>query len=90
MKSSYEIAMARLEKSRPATPLTDDQKARLAEIDSEIDARIAERRIFLEGELAKADPPSRDEIRRQLASEIARWEEKREEKKDKIRAEARS
>lgn len=88
VKSAYELAMARLEKTQPAIRLTADQKARLAEVDSEIDARIAERRIFLEGQLAKASEGEREQIRRELASELARLEEKREAKKEKIRAEA--
>lgn len=89
MKSAYELAMARLEKSAPTQKLNADQKARLAEVDSEFQAKIAERRLFLEGEIAKAgDPDAREELRRQLALEIARLEERREEKKDKIRGEA--
>jgi len=89
MKSAYELAMSRLEKSAPMAKLTEEQKARIAEIDSEITAKIAEKKVFLEGEIAKAagDPAAQDQIRRQLASEIARLEEKREQKKEAIRAE---
>ncbi|MFZ4716419.1 MAG: hypothetical protein ACOYMT_02620 [Chthoniobacterales bacterium] len=87
MKSAYELAMSRLEKGSPSRPLTEEQKKALAEIDSEQDARIAERRIFLEGEMAKAtgDEHALAELRRQLAGEIALIEEKRESKKKKIR-----
>jgi hypothetical protein len=87
MKSAYELAMSRLEKQDPTRTLSDAQKQQLAEIDSEIDAKIAEKKVFLEGEIAKAagDEPALDELRRQLASEIARLEEKREDKKKKIR-----
>jgi hypothetical protein len=87
MKSAYELAMSRLEKGSPSRPLTEEQKKALAEIDSEQDARIAERRIFLEGEMAKAtgDEHALAELRRQLAGEIALIEEKRESKKEKIR-----
>jgi hypothetical protein len=90
MKSAYELAMSRLEKQAPTRALTEDQKQRLAEVDSEITAKIAERKVFLEGEIRKAagDPLAQDELRRQLALEIARLEEKREEKKQKIRDEA--
>ncbi len=89
MKSAYELAMSRLEKSSPAKSLTDEQKRRLAEVDSEIEARIAERKVFLESEIRKAadDPSAQDELRRQLASEIARLSEKREDRKEKIRSE---
>lgn len=87
MKSAFELAMSRLEKESPTQKLTDDQKLRLAEIDVEITAKIAERKVFLEGEIAKAagDPASEAQLRKQLAMEIARLEEKREDKKKKIR-----
>ncbi len=85
MKSAYELAMSRLEKSAPTVALTDAQKAQIAEIDSEINAKIAEKKIFLEGQMATATPDERDEIRRQLTSELARLEEKREREKEKIR-----
>jgi FKBP-type peptidyl-prolyl cis-trans isomerase 2 len=86
MKSAYELAMSRLEKSAPTVSLTENQKRAIAEVDSEINAKLAEKKLFLEGELVKADPAEKDEIRRQLASEIQRLEEKREREKEKIRA----
>lgn len=88
MKSAYELAMSRLEKESPTAKPTEDQKQRLAEVDNETEAKIAEKKLFLEGEIAKAarDPAARDELRRQLASEIARLEEKRESRKAQIRA----
>jgi len=88
MKSAYELAMSRLEKNSPATTVTEEQKKALAEIDSEIGARIAEQRIFLEGEMAKVpgDEHAVMDLRRQLASEIASLEEKRESKKAKVRS----
>jgi len=86
MKSAYELAMSRLEKTSPAVTLTDDQKARLAEVDREIDAKIAEKKIFLDDQLAKAAFHEQDEIRRLLVSELARLEEKREREKNKIRS----
>lgn len=85
MKSAYELAMSRLEKSAPTVSLTEPQKQALAEVDSEINAKIAEKKIFLEGQLATANPEEREEIRRQLVSELARLEEKREREKEKIR-----
>ncbi len=86
MKSAYELAMSRLEKNTPSVSLTERQKSAIAEVDSEINAKLAEKKLLLEGELAKADPAEKDEIRRQLASEIQRLEEKREREKEKIRA----
>ena len=86
MKSAYELAMSRLEKNAPSVSLTEKQKQAIAEVDSEINAKLAEKKLLLEGELTKADPEEKDQIRRQLASEIQRLEEKREREKEKIRA----
>jgi hypothetical protein len=71
----------------PSKPITDDQRRALAEIDSEIEAKIAERKVFLEGEIAKSlgDPDAERSLRRQLADEIARLEEKRESRKNAVR-----
>jgi hypothetical protein len=85
MKSAYELAMSRLEKSSPAIQLTPEQKQQLAEVDISIHAKIAEKKIFLEGQIAKASYQEREALERQLVSEIARLEEKRERDKDKIR-----
>lgn len=87
MKSAYELAMSRLEQGSPTRSLTEEQKKALAEIDSEYDAKVAERKIFLEGEIAKiaGDEFAGDSLRKQLASEIASIEEKRESKKEKVR-----
>jgi hypothetical protein len=90
MKSAYELAMSRLETNSPSRELTSDQKKMLAEVDSEIEARIAEQRIFIDGEIAKAlvNDIRISELRRQLSGEIASLEEKRETRKNKIRNEA--
>lgn len=88
MKSAYDLAMSRLEKNSPATTVTEEQKKALAEIDSEFGARIAEQRIFLEGEMAKVSGNEHAvmDLRSQLASEISSLEEKRELRKEKIRS----
>jgi hypothetical protein len=59
----------------------------LADVDSQIEARIAEQRIFIDGEIAKAlgDEMRISDLRKQLAGEVASLEEKRESKKEKIR-----
>jgi hypothetical protein len=92
MKSAFELAMSRLEKESPTQKLTDDQKSQLAEVDAEINAKTAERRLFLEGEMKKAagDPQAEEQLRKQLSMEIARLEENRESKKEKIRSALRS
>jgi hypothetical protein len=88
MKSAFELAMSRLEKESPTQKLTDEQKSKLAELDAEINAKIAERKLFLEEEIRKAagDPQAEEELRKQLSAEIARLEEKREIGKEKIRS----
>jgi hypothetical protein len=89
MKSSYELAMERLSKSSPTTKLTDKQKKDLAELDSQYAAKIADREIFLKGELAKAtakvDFEAIEQLERQLISERKKLQAELEEKKDALR-----
>ncbi|HLW34891.1 MAG TPA: hypothetical protein VKS98_04455 [Chthoniobacterales bacterium] len=90
MKSAYELAMERLAKDQPTVSLTDDQKKELAEIDSQFKARIAEKELFLKGEIAKAQAAGKFEeiesLQKQLSSEIRRLQEDCEAKKEKLRA----
>jgi Spy/CpxP family protein refolding chaperone len=91
MKSAYELAMERLAKSDPSgsTPLTAEQKARLAELDRVYQGKIAEREIFLKKQLEEAlnagNPDEADKIRAQIGSERARLEEERDEEKERVR-----
>lgn len=92
MKSAYELAMERLAKSEPAEKsLSAEQKARLAEIDAVYKGKIAEREIFLKGQienaLASGDPDEADKVRKQLAGERVRLEEERDEEKEHVRRE---
>ncbi len=90
MKSSYELAMERLAASDgDRKAITEEQKAKLAEIDEKYRAKIAEREVFLTPKLvaAKANgnfSEARD-LSKQLANEKARLEEEREAKKDEVR-----
>lgn len=90
MKSAYELAMERLEKSAPTLQLTDAQKAQLAEIDSTYRARIAEKELFLQGKIKEAGLKGTfaefEELEKRMASEIRRLQEDCEEKKAKLRA----
>jgi hypothetical protein len=90
MKSAYELAMERLAKDQPILTLTDDQKKQLGEIDSQFKARIAEKELFLKGEIAKAQSAGKFEeiesLQKQLTSEIKRLQEDCEAKKEKLRA----
>ena len=90
MKSAYELAMEKLAKSQPTVTLTDDQKKQLAEIDSQFKARIAEKELFLKGEIAKAQAAGKFEeiesLQKQLTSEIKRLQDDCETKKEKLRS----
>jgi hypothetical protein len=89
MKSAYELAMERLEAKDPGVLLTDEQKQRIAEIEAKCKADIAAKELLLQGEIAKAtasgSAAEADQIRRQLADEIRRFEEKRDREKDAVR-----
>jgi hypothetical protein len=90
MKSAYELAMERLQKAAPVVKLTEDQKAQLAEVDSQFRAKIAEKELFLKGEIGKAIGAGKfdevEKLQQQLATETRRLEEDRENKKEKLRA----
>jgi len=90
MKSAYELAMERLAKNQPLVALSDDQKKQLAEVDSTFKARIAEKEMFLKGEIQKAQLAGKFEeiesLEKQLRSEIRRLQEDCEAKKEKLRA----
>jgi len=90
MKSAYELAMERLGKADPAaTPLSAEQKARLAEVDRVYQGKLAERDIFLQQQLGDALAARKldeaDKIRKQIANERARLEEEREAEKERVR-----
>ena len=89
MKSAYELAMERLAKQSPQVKITDEQKKELAELDSRYAAKIAEREIFLKGELEKAagkgDFEACEQIEKQLVSERKSLQSELEEKKEKVR-----
>ncbi len=85
MKSAYELAMERLEKTSPTAKVTAEQREALAEIDSSYKAKIAEREVFLQSLLAKADADEADSIRLQLSREVRRLQDECEEKKARLR-----
>jgi hypothetical protein len=90
MKSAYELAMERLEEKAPSVSLTDEQKQQIAEIDSTFKARIAEKELFLKGEISKAQSAGKAEeaesLQKQLMIDIRRLQEDAETKKEKLRA----
>lgn len=89
MKSAYELAMERLNKTSPTIKLTDQQKKDLAEIDSKYAAKLAERELFLKDEITKAaekgDMEAMEQLQKQLISDRKTIEAEKEEKKEKLR-----
>ena len=89
MKSAYELAMERLEKSAPSVALNDEQKAQIAEIDSTFRARIAAKELFLKDEIRKARgggaADEAESLEKQLSIEVRRLQTDCEEKKEKLR-----
>jgi len=89
MKSAYELAMERLSKSAPSVKLSDKQKKEIAELESKAAAKIAERELFVRGEIAKAIDKGEDEaiqqLEKQLVSDRKSINADLEEKKAKVR-----
>ena len=90
MKSAYELAMERLNKSAPTVQLTAEQKAELADLESQCVAKIAERELLLKGEMQKAaekgDAEALQQLEKQLTSDRKTIRAQFEEKKEKVRA----
>ena len=87
MKSAYEIAMERLNKTAPATKLTTKQKQALAELDARFTAKIAEREIALKGEIGKVagDFEKEKSLREQIVNEREKLQAELEDKKEQVR-----
>src|SRR5205085_1331195 len=89
-RSVVKMKSERIEKASPSTPLTEDQKQEIAEVDSVYRAKIAEREVFLKDQIRKAQttgkPEEAQSIEKQLASEMRRLQEECEAKKEKLRA----
>jgi hypothetical protein len=90
MKSAYEIAMERLNKTAPAVKLTTAQKKQMAELDSLYAAKIAERELVLNGEIARSaeDFQKEESLREQLSFDRRKLQAELEEKKEQIRRSA--
>ena len=89
MKSAYERAMEKLEASSgPLKSLTDEQRARVAEIDSRFDAREAQSRLNFDDRIAQAATVQEVvALREELAHELQRITSEREQAKEAIWAE---
>ena len=90
-KSAYELAMARLREKDAAAgvvsgPISDAQKAEIAEVRSRAEARIAELKILHRSKVAGLfDPDARALADDELRRELQRIDEEREHKIAKIR-----
>ena len=89
MKTAYELAMERLNKTSPITKLTAQQKKEIAELESKYTAKIAEREIALKGEIesavGKGDAETMEKLQQQLNHDRKKLQAELEEKKEKIR-----
>jgi len=92
MKSAYELAMERLNKATPLTKVNEEQKKALAELDSKYAAKLAEREIFLKGEMdkvaGKGDFEAMEQFQQQLARDRKSLAAELEEKKEAVRQRA--
>jgi hypothetical protein len=89
MKSAYELAMERLNKTSPTVKLTAEQKKQLAELDSKYAAKIAEREIALKGDIdnahAAGDAEKAEQLQQQLNDDRKKLQSELEEKKNAVR-----
>jgi len=90
MKSALELAMERLQaKDGDVVPLTHEQRAAIAEIESETKAKVAEEEILsrdrLRAAAATGDPEALRKVEEETSGEIARLRERGEAKKRKVR-----
>jgi hypothetical protein len=89
MKSAYELAMERLNKSAPSTKLSPAQKKQIAELESKCKAKIAERELALKDEISAAAAAGEfekvEQQQQQLVLERKKLQAELEEKKEAIR-----
>jgi len=93
MKSAYELAMERLRKKDEeagieSKPITDAQKAAIAEIRNFYEAKAAEQEVLHQSAIRKtADPEARDALDAQYRRERERLASERDSKIEKVRRE---
>jgi hypothetical protein len=89
MKSAYELAMERLNKTSPGVKLNDAQKKEIAELESKCAAKIAERELLIKDEIAKAEAKGDfeeiEKLQKQLVSDRKSAQADLEEKKARVR-----
>ena len=81
--------MERLEKESPTQELTEEQKTKLSELSKVYEAKIADKELFLNGEIAKAEAAGEfdqiEQLTKQLVSERKVLDEELEQKKNEVR-----
>ena len=87
MKSAYELAMERLNKTAPSVKLSAAQKKEIAELESQYAAKIAAREIALKAEITSAadDVEKENALREQLATDRKKLQAELEDKKEQVR-----
>jgi len=91
-KSALEIALARLrqkdaERGEQAASLTDEQKARIAEVRQAAQAKLAQEDILYKASLAKTwDPEARAKLEAEHRLDVQRINDDAERKIEKVRA----
>jgi hypothetical protein len=92
MKSAYELAMERLNKTTPTVKITDAQKRKLGELESKCQAKVAEREIALKAEIVQVaqsgDFEAVEKLEQQLVHERKAIQAEFEEKKEAVRKSA--
>ncbi|HTH49434.1 MAG TPA: hypothetical protein VMB21_18095 [Candidatus Limnocylindria bacterium] len=91
MKSAYELAMERLGQTTPVRKLSADQKARLADLESLYQSKIAQAELAFHQALRTSEDAGdfrkAEKLRTEFASDRQKLEAEREAKKDKVRNE---
>lgn len=91
MKTAYELAMERLKQQDEAAgieskPVTEDQKAQIAEIRNVYEAKIAEVRVMHEAKMRNSvDPAEREALEQEYRRDHERLESDRDRKIEKVR-----
>jgi hypothetical protein len=91
MKTAYELAMERLNKTSPTVKLSAGLKKQLAELDNKYAAKIAEREIALQDDINRAASAGElekvEQLKERLTNERKALQAELEEKKEKRRQE---
>ena len=92
LKSAYELAMERFQKKDAeagivSQPVSEEQKAAIAEVRNQYQAKIAEVEILHRGEMVgMMDPAAREAAEQQYRQERGRLERERDSKIEQARA----